>query len=449
VQVHARLDPAYLRLVDIRPTDALTTVLDPVVFTSTTGEFRYGAGLLSSVITEPIEVMVLEVQAIATTTGTLVEFLDESPPTDISGPDGSVMSGAQDGLVIVTPASILRGAVDMQGRPTKPAAPWAIPLTVWLTPVGGSDPVHTFVTSTDENGEFVVNLEDVSRGSYDIGVKGNHTLRNLAPNISLGSDNNRYYFDTLLEGDIETIATFNQVLKADADLLRGSFNICLGKFGFVAKADLDEDGCVLLPDFGLLSGNFNQEGDVIITPTTSLPLGAIQESGGGALMGFNAEEMMVAVDEVVTLTVDIDPQGQPVNGGMVHLSFDSDLVEVVAISLSDHLPLVLVEPVIDNQQGEVRFAAGILGQTINEKFLIATLSLKLKAATPGTIITPVDIFTTTDVSGPQGSVLIKATGITLRSGSQARPIYLPIIAKSSPTQHHNRIENIYLPAIMK
>jgi hypothetical protein len=146
-------------------------------------------------------------------------------------------------------------------------------------------------------------------------------------------------------------------------------------------------------------------------------------------MGFNTQEMMVAVGEVVTLTVDIDPQGQPVNGGMVHLSFDSDMVEVVAISLTDHLPLVLVEPLIDNQQGEVRFATGILGQTINEPFSIATLSLRMKAATAGTIITPVGLFTTTDVSGPRGSILTEAMGITLATEAQGQDTYLPIIIK--------------------
>jgi len=325
VQVHGRLDPTYLHLVDVRPTGVLPVELDPVAFDPATGEFRYGAGLLNGVITEPFGVLVLEVQAMATTTGTLVEFLDEFPPTDISGPEGSVMSQAQDGLVIVTPPPTLRGAVNMQGRPAKPAPPWAIPLSVWLTPASSGTLTHTFAITTDQHGEFELYLEGITPGLYDVRVKGNHTLRNLAPNVSLVSGDNPYFFDTLLEGDAEIVATFNQVLQEDADVLIGSFNQCQGDPGFVANADLDESGCVLLPDFGLLSGNFGKEGDIVISATTNLPSGLLQASSGGALLAFNVEEMAVAVDEVVTLTLEIDPCGQPVNGGMIHLSFDPAL----------------------------------------------------------------------------------------------------------------------------
>jgi hypothetical protein len=428
VQVHGRLDPTYLHLVDVQPTDVLPVELDPVAFDPATGEFRYGAGLLTGVLTEPFGVLVLEVQAVMTTTGTLIEFLDEFPPTDISGPEGSVMSQAQDGLVIVSPAPTLQGSVDMQGRPAKPAPPWAIPLTVWLTPVGSTLP-YTYTTTTDQNGQFGLYLEGITPGLYDVRVKGNHTLRNLAPNVSLVSGDNPYFFHTLLEGDAETVATFNQVLQADADVLIGSFNQCQGDPAFVANADLDESSCVLLPDFGLLSGNFGQEGDIVITPTTSLASGWLQTSSGGALMAFRAEEMTVAVDEVVTLTLDIDPRGELVNGGMVHLRFDPTLVEVVEVALTDHLPLVLAEPLVDNQQGVVRFGAGVLGHTLSEQFSIATLSLKVKQATPGTTITLADVFPATDVSGPEGSVLAEARGVTLTTEGQAGKTFLPIIMK--------------------
>ena len=108
------------------------------------------------------------------------------------------------------------------------------------------------------------------------------------------------------------------------------------------------------------------------------------------------------------------------------------MVEVVNVTLTDHLPFVLEEPSVDNQQGVVRFGAGVLGQTITAKFPIATLSLKVKATTSGTNLTPVDVFLATDVSGPEGSVLAETRGITLRTETQEGaeyPIYLPIIMK--------------------
>jgi hypothetical protein len=138
---------------------------------------------------------------------------------------------------------------------------------------------------------------------------------------------------------------------------------------------------------------------------------------------------MVDVGEVVSLTVEIDPLGEPVNGVMVHLSFDPTLIEVLEATLTDQLPVVLEGPVIDNQQGAVRFAVGILGQTITEPFTAATLSLKVKGDTTGTTITPIDLFATTDVSGPPGSVLAEAQGITLRTVEGGNSVYLPVIVK--------------------
>ena len=432
VQVHGRVDPAYLHLLDVRPSGVLTVEITPPGFEPATGVFSYSAGLLGSVLTEPFPVLVLEVQALEVTDGTWVEFLDDFPPSDVSGPEGSVLSRAQDGLVVVTPPPTLRGAVDMQGRPPRPAPPWAIPLTVWLTPSSIGTPTHTFTTTTDQNGTFGLYLDGVVPGLYDVRVKGNHTLRNLAPGVSLVSGDNIYSLGRLLEGDVETAATFNQVRQEDADALIGSFNRCEGNPGFVANADLDESGCVLLPDFGLLSGNFGKVGDIVITPTTSLQSGLHQISGGSALMAFNVHEMTVAVDQVVNLTLELDPRGQPVNGGMVHLRFDPALVEVLDVTLTDRLPFVLEEPLVDNQQGIVRFAAGVLGRTITDKFSIATLSLRVKADTAGTAINLVDILPAANVSGPRGSVLAEMRGITLRTGSQAGDeyaIYLPIIMK--------------------
>lgn len=338
------------------------------------------------------------------------------------------------------PAPILQGMVDMQGRPTKPAPSWVIPLAVWLTPSGSSTPVYTFAPTTDQNGEFRLYLEGIAPGLYDVRIKGNHTLSNLAHDVSLVLGENRYFFGTLLEGDAETVATFNQVLLADAYVLPPSFNKCQGDPGFVASADLDESGCVLLSDLGLLAGNFDKEGDIVVKATSPPLLPSFQTSpqtsyqtrlGGNALIAFNAAEVTTVVDKVVTLRLDIDPQSEPVNGGMVHLSFDPTLVEVVDVTLTDHLPWVWEEPSVNNQQGIVRFGAGVLGQTIATRFSIATLSLKVKAATPGTTIAFADDFPATNISGPGGSISAEMRGVTLKTRAQGheRMIRLPIITK--------------------
>jgi hypothetical protein len=321
----------------------------------------------------------------------------------------------------------LQGTVEMQGRPPKPDPTWSVPLTVSLMPTGGGTDTNTFTVTTDEYGQYNLGLSGIVPGRYDIAVKGNHTLRNLAPGVDLIWGDNAYSFGTLLEGDVETAATFNQVLQADADILTGAFNQCQGQAGFAANADLDESDCVLLPDFGLLSGNFGLEGDQVITPIAGLS--SIKASSDGAILAFDVEDLMVDMGEVASVTVEVDPQGEPVNGVMVHLSFDPALIEVLEVTLTDQLPVVLEGPAIDNQQGDVRFAVGILDQTITEPFTAATLSLKVKGDTTGTTITPIDLFATTDVSGPPGSVLAEAQGITLRTVEGGNSVYLPVIVK--------------------
>jgi len=74
----------------------------------------------------------------------------------------------------------------------------------------------------------------------------------------------------------------------------------------------------------------------------------------------------------------------------------------------------------------------VLSQTLVERIPLAMLSLKAKADTAGTTITPVDIFPAASVSGPGGSVLAEAGGITLGTESEGqaeKTIFLPVIMK--------------------
>jgi len=354
------------------------------------------------------------------------------PPTDISGPAGSLPNQLhQDGVVIISPDATLHGTIDLQGRPAKPAPSWAISLTVTLTPLGSSTPSYTFTTTTDQSGAF--SLAGISPGRYDIRLKGKHTLRNLAQNVDLVSGENRYFLGQLLEGDVETAASFNQVVLADFGVLSGAFNSCRTETRFVVNADLDESGCVALADFGLLAGNFNRQGDILVTATPFAPAALQQARDQRALLAFNVEELAVKAGQIVTVAVEIDPRGEAVNGGMVHLRFDPALVEVVAVQPSGQLPAVLEEPLVDNQRGVVRFGAGLLGQTRTSRFAILTLRLRVKAATSGTTITPeVDSFPASDVSGPEGSVLGEAHALRLKpiaSGQAKYMLFLPIVAR--------------------
>jgi hypothetical protein len=433
VQIHGRVDPAYLRLIRVQPViDTLPHVLDPVSFDPATGIFRYGAGILSGVITKPFAILILEIEAVAATTitGTEIAFLFDFPPTDISGLSGSVLDEVQNGRVFITPAAALQASLNLQGRPADKAEPaWAIPLTVTLTEVG-QETSRTF-TPTTAQGRFT--LPFIKPGLYDIQVKGHHTLRHRAENVEIKQGTNSYFLGTLLEGDVEIATTFNQVVLPDFGLLSSSFNKCPSEPGYIAQANLNEHGCVTLIDFGLLSGNFNKQGDILNIAVPNPPPGLLQARTGQALLAFNVEDLVAEVNQVVSITAEVEPRGEQVNGAMVHLGFDPALLEIVAVQLAEALPISLVEPEIDNQQGRVQFGAGILGQTLNRKFPVATLFVRAKIASPGATITPlVDIFPPTEVSGPTGSVLGETRGVRLKataSGSTEPPLFLPIIIR--------------------
>ncbi|UCC62166.1 MAG: Ig-like domain-containing protein [Anaerolineae bacterium] len=343
--------------------------------------------------------------------------------------DSLVWVGLNASFPCAVPA--LRGVVGLQGRSAKPSPSWSIPLTVWLSPAGSPTLAYTLTTTTDQRGEFDLALGDIAPGMYDVRVKGDHTLRNLARDVSLVAGDNYYFFGRLLEGDAETADTFNQVLMPDALVVLSSFGMCRGEPGFVASADLDESGCVLLPDLGLLAGNFGREGDIVIAATLPVPPTSLQAAGSSALVAFDIEEMTTRVGEVVALALDIDPRHTPVNGAAVQLNFDPALVEVLAVNLTDQLPLVIGEPLVDNVLGVVRFAVGALDRAVAEEFSIARLTLRVKAATDGTAIT-FDDGPLTDVVGSEGSVPVERRGIMLKAGPQGKVkefIRLPIVIK--------------------
>ncbi len=139
----------------------------------------------------------------------------------------------------------LLGLVTLQ-RPGQPAphASWVVTITV---SAGGAE--HNL--STDLAGSFV--LSGLSPGTYDIGIKNAHTLRNVRRNVALLSGDNVVDFGILREGDANDD---NCVNITDFSIFAGAFAAASG-----AQADFDHDGHVNITDFSLLASSFGQCGD--------------------------------------------------------------------------------------------------------------------------------------------------------------------------------------------
>ena len=428
VQVHGHVDPAYLRLVQVtKGANQLGEELDPLTFDATTGAFHFGAGVLGKTVTEPFTVLSVEVEALKSTSasGTPLTFLNTTPPTDIAGPTGSIMEAARDGVVIIgggnSGLATLQGKVDLQGRPVKPNLAWSVPLTLEMTIEDTSNPTIYLVT-TDEKGEFT--LDNLPTGSYKLRIKGDHTLANQIRSAAFVAGVNKIFFGTLFEGDIDTGNTGNAVQIADFGLLSGSYDKCKGESGYRANADLNEtDDCVTVEDFGLLSPNFNKQGDITYDSPTRIPA-PMPLSTKDAVLTLEAPTV-VSVGATVELPLYVDPRsGDAVVGVTAHYRFDPAVVEIVQVALTSGLSNVLLEPVIDNNQGTVKFSVSApYGSAVRQRVQIATFQVKIKAASSGALLTPI-------IGGPRDTNIAGINGSVLAADSTASSrVLLPLIRR--------------------
>lgn len=142
-------------------------------------------------------------------------------------------------------ACTLQGSVSLQGRPAPPHESWSIAL---LVTIGGT----THNVNSSQMGMFT--LPDLTAGTFDIGVKNDHTLRKLKTGVTLVAGETRTVdFGKLLEGDANGD---NRVNVSDFSILAGGFSPA-----YDARADFNEDGVVSIADFSLLGSNFNMTGE--------------------------------------------------------------------------------------------------------------------------------------------------------------------------------------------
>ncbi len=439
LMIHGQVDPSHLRLLDVRHDDShLGETLEALTFDATTGIFRFGAGVLGSTIPEPFTVISLTVEALAPTdeAGTPLIFLTTEPATDIAGPSptGSVMEEARNSMVLIMAqggSATLEAKVDLQGRASTAGTDWVLPLTVEVLTAANVAPL-SFAVTTDEQGRFT--LTDLPTGTYSLRVKGDHTLGNQVNNVSLQPGLNQLFLGTLREGDVETNTSRNRTVLRDFGQLSGSFNRCNGEAGYLPNADLNEqDDCVTIADFALLSANFNTQGWIVYASpevvAAPLPL-----SKADALLSFGTATNEAAIGSTLTLPLFVDPrQGDAIAGVTLHLRFDPALVAVTAITLADEFPVVLAAPTVDPLAGTLRFSvATTLGQQVNHRTQIATIQLQLLGETDGTALTPItERPTDTAIAGASGSnILTTVEATTLRStvsGNNAFQLYLPVV----------------------
>lgn len=152
------------------------------------------------------------------------------------------------------------GGVTFQGRGNPPSSRWVTDLTVAVYLPGDSAPAYSFEVTCDNEGEFEVPT-GILPGTYDVGVRNLHSLRNVRRSISISENTPYQAMGELVEGDTNNS---KRVDILDFALLAGVYSARAGDPEFDERADLNDDGIINILDFTMLAGNYALEGDILL-----------------------------------------------------------------------------------------------------------------------------------------------------------------------------------------
>jgi len=458
VQVYLDFDPALLQCVDaagnpitetvpISPTLVLQNEVD-----NEAGQVNYAARVSFGLppLTGRVQVIRLYFRPIAATPpqGTPLEFNWTTPRrTDVLSGITSVLGRIGETLVRVAgdPATI-RASVALQGRPTPPHQRWEIPLTVELRSPTTDTTLQVFGLRTDNRGRFTI--EGVVPGTYDLRVKGMHTLANRWSELELVAGDNAVNMGELLEGDADND---NDVDGTDASLVNLAFGSVPGDANWDPRADFNEDGVVNGVDMALLAANFGQVGDVEVGPhasrltfdvsrltfdTSHTTQYAIRTTSPVTIT-FSPALITAEVDDIFSVDVLIQAGAQPVDTVQAYIYFPAGVLQVVDAGGN---PATTVEGgadfdmelanSADNSGGKIRYAATMLGSSLSGGITVATIRFRAVAPSMASWLRfqvwPPE---KTDVSYLGQSVLTAwpAASVTVEGYPK---VYLPLILKS-------------------
>jgi len=250
------------------------------------------------------------------------------------------------------------------------------PLTLALSVPGNPAVVGTYKGTTDRNG--VVIFGNLPAGTYDVHVKGAHSLQNarasiaLVPNRTVDVD-----MKALIEGDVDGD---NCVTVDDFSLVQSLVGVGKNATGYNPAADLDGDGQVTVADVSLLRSGFDKCGDIsadnmLYTLSADGSANASQELAAwvnsqalqkNLTLGLLSSASSVRVGSIVHVAVVANAGTQAIDGGSFVLNYDPSIMAPVdssgnAAIQSEHglaLPSVLTNWV-DPKGGVIGYAASM------------------------------------------------------------------------------------------
>jgi hypothetical protein len=419
--------PDVLRVERITPATSLPLVLSNK-FNNGAGTLDFAAGAVEEQPAGTFTLATVRFTALGTGDSPLEFTLAPPRQSDVTRSPGSVLAGVTNGIVHVVTADFM-GSVRSQGRPSPPSARLRVPLTVELAP-SGSVVTQTCSPVTDESGLF--SCDGIPPGEYVACVKNAHTLRNCRA-VTVPTEGRPVNFGLLREGDANDD---NCVLLVDFSILSSSFSRCSGELSYDRRADLDENGCVVLVDFSLLSTNFGACGDDL--PDASGAQEAAVPRGGGSgtvTLAIDPATAAARVGDDLTITVEARAGAQAIDGASVYLDFDPAVLQVVDMTPGTGLP-VAIENEADNVLGRVDFSAGTFAQFPSGTVSLVTITFRALAPSPAAaIVFNDDGARTSDVTFGGASVLgdVQAASIAISGQPTASPQSTPTTAEPTAT----------------
>ena len=293
----------------------------------------------------------------------------------------------------------LRVRVQWLGRGPSPADGWVQPLTLALS--DPANPAHIYGTykgTTDRNG--VVFYQNLPSGTFNVHVKGAHTLQSARAAIGLASGTTTEVdMKTQVEGDVDGD---NCVTIDDLSAVQAMLGSDKGTPGFDARADLTGDGAVTMADISLLRSGFDRCGDI----SADNEFRALSTSEGPTLaealapwanpsalqhnlsLSLAPTAQNVKVGDVVGVSVVASTGSQAIDGASFVVRYDPQ--RFVPVDSTGN-PAVGAEPGytlpavmgnwIDAKGGAIGYSAGIVqGEPVAGRILVATLRFR---ALPG------------------------------------------------------------------
>lgn len=160
-----------------------------------------------------------------------------------------------------TPARVLVGHVNWQGRPAQPNALQQLPVT--LTLKSGTTEVNYPSQNTDASGFFTGSVASLGNGTYSWRAKGSKWLANSGTVTLTSSPTTQQEMGLLRAGDCNND---NVVSVQDFNILKGTFGKTQGDPGYDSRADFTGDNTVSVQDFNQLKSNFGQSSAPPVNP---------------------------------------------------------------------------------------------------------------------------------------------------------------------------------------